>query len=752
MSIDDQSPCSGLGERGVALIGVVLVTALLMALAGALALAVRSDTQLRGAFGSGITGFYAAEAGLNKGMGEYRNIFLNYNIPNPATDFNVRTVALGNRNVSYQMTQRLGTAPCDPGCTDPLGSGKCTCTNVVIPAGELFAGLNATQYRYIVNSSAKNALNDVEAAVGAEFLVGNIPLFQFVAFYKNDLEIAPGPAMNLEGRVHTNHDLYLSSNPGALRVRDNPANGVLTVQVSAGNKIYRGRKYQNICDSNSQVFVDKLEDLNPKDNNLDEKEMLCNGGTRRELPASELATWRGSILGNLGNIAIPEPDIIKPPVAVSNGGTATPGVYWLKADLHIILHVGQNDRLAATVGGLDVPFLPYRIEATNKAGADVSARLRDFMRDAAWNNTAGNSSYVGTMPIFVTDVPTANGCTPTTLACNSHLANSYVPPIGTGVFGANNAFPFPNQRTSLGANSFVYTERMGNAAGVFDLDYRRGGFFNRREGKWMLLLNINVRDLVLWNRQQVDTPFFSPSDNSDGGLVIFATIDGPNSNSNSNNYGVRVFGSANLPCPTAAVCGIGQVADPLGVTVASDQAMYVLGNFNQGTVNGGPPRQPASLIGDSINVMSENYWRNQANCNTRYCRDGQSSLLLSDPIQPTARDAVNTWVNAALLGGVDTTVLDGGAQTVYNGGLENYPRFHENWTGITWTYQGSFVSLGTAEHVNGPWLGTGAAYQIYNPPGRAWNYDPAFNNVANLPPLTPRFVYVQQVLFTEDFK
>jgi hypothetical protein len=293
---------------------------------------------------------------------------------------------------------------------------------------------------------------------------------------------------------------------------------------------------------------------------------------------------------------------------------------------------------------------------------------------------------------------------------------------------------------------------MGNAAGVFDLDYRRGGFFNRREGKWMLLLNINVRDLVLWNRQQVDTPFFSPSDNSDGGLVIFATIDGPNSNSNSNNYGVRVFGSANLPCPTAAVCGIGQVADPLGVTVASDQAMYVLGNFNQGTVNGGPPRQPASLIGDSINVMSENYWRNQANCNTRYCRDGQSSLLLSDPIQPTARDAVNTWVNAALLGGVDTTVLDGGAQTVYNGGLENYPRFHENWTGITWTYQGSFVSLGTAEHVNGPWLGTGAAYQIYNPPGRAWNYDPAFNNVANLPPLTPRFVYVQQVLFTEDFK
>ena len=41
---------------------------------------------------------------------------------------------------------------------------------------------------------------------------------------------------------------------------------------------------------------------------------------------------------------------------------------------------------------------------------------------------------------------------------------------------------------------------------------------------------------------------------------------------------------------------------------------------------------------------------------------------------------------------------------------------------------------------------------IYNPPTRNWNFDPAFNNAANLPPLTPRFVYVQQVLFTEDFK
>jgi hypothetical protein len=269
----------------------------------------------------------------------------------------------------------------------------------------------------------------------------------------------------------------------------------------------------------------------------------------------------------------------------------------------------------------------------------------------------------------------------------------------------------------------------------------------------MLLLNLNVRDLILWN-QQNGTPFFAGNDSSDGGVVIFATIDGPFSNSNSNDYGIRVFGSDDLPCPTGMnPCGIGQVSDPYGVTVATDQAMYVQGNFNRGAAGGGPARQPASLIGDSINVLSQRYWRTQAACNTTTCRDGQSNQALSDADAAAAvRDAQTTWINAAFLGGVDTTPLNGGGGN-YNGGLENYPRMHENWKNTaTLNYQGSFVSLGTPEHVNGLWTGTGAGNGIYNPPVRAWNYDPAFNNSANLPPLTPRFVYVQQVLFTEDFK
>ncbi|HSQ01381.1 MAG TPA: hypothetical protein VL049_29520 [Candidatus Dormibacteraeota bacterium] len=265
----------------------------------------------------------------------------------------------------------------------------------------------------------------------------------------------------------------------------------------------------------------------------------------------------------------------------------------------------------------------------------------------------------------------------------------------------------------------------------------------------MLLLNINIRDLILWNQQNGE-PFFATDDKTEGGLVIFATVAGPNSNSGSNNYGVRLFGSNDIPLNG----GIGASADPTGVTVASDQAMYVIGDYNRGTAGGGTACQPASVIGDSINVFSGAYWRSgipnvcgAACCQDNRCRDGQSTQDLSGG----RRNAQTSWINAAFLGGVDDTT-----GSAYNGGLENYPRFHENWSGTTLNYQGSFVSLGDATHVNGAWCGTGGSNSsgcnIYNPPTRAWNFDPGFNNAANLPPLTPRFVYVQQVLFTEDFK
>src|SRR5581483_3838336 len=76
-----------------------------------------------------------------------------------------------------------------------------------------------------------------------------------------------------------------------------------------------------------------------------------------------------------------------------------------------------------------------------------------------------------------------------------------------------------------------------------DTDYRRGGFYNQRERKWMYLLNVNVRALVEWNARNGD-PLFPHNDRTDWGLVFFLSVQGPNSNALPNNYGVRIFDAA----------------------------------------------------------------------------------------------------------------------------------------------------------------------------------------------------------------
>src|SRR5215470_366144 len=121
--------CNTLGvriadERGIALIGVVVLSALLLTLAVALALNVTSDTQLRGALGSGVTGFYAAESGLNLGLEEYRIMLLADRPPGEA-DFAERSFTLGDRRSPTSSRRRAASRAalrCRPASCSPAST------------------------------------------------------------------------------------------------------------------------------------------------------------------------------------------------------------------------------------------------------------------------------------------------------------------------------------------------------------------------------------------------------------------------------------------------------------------------------------------------------------------------------------------------------------------------------------------------------------------------------------------------------
>ncbi len=176
-----------------------------------------------------------------------------------------------------------------------------------------------------------------------------------------------------------------------------------------------------------------------------------------------------------------------------------------------------------------------------------------------------------------------------------------------------------------------------------------------------------------------------------------------------------------------------------GLSVASNNPVYIQGDFNTGGTGSAVPsnnpsnfnsngtyltpssppaaqvsgytRAPTSILADAVDILS-NSW--------------------SDANSGTVPAASPTTINAAIISGtVPTNTYGDGA---YSGGAENFPRFLENWTNQTLTYYGSMVELYPSKQSVGEW---GKA-NVYVPPTREWFFD---NNFQTKPPPGSIMVY-----------
>jgi len=202
--------------------------------------------------------------------------------------------------------------------------------------------------------------------------------------------------------------------------------------------------------------------------------------------------------------------------------------------------------------------------------------------------------------------------------------------------------------------------------------------YDYRENKTMVLRQIDIGTLVSSGKAPAN-----------GILYVSETQDV------SNSKAVRLVNASSLPTG--------------GFTVASDNPVYVKGNYN--TVN----KKGAAIMGDAVTFLSNNW--NDAN-----------AVNAGSPF--SGRTASDMTVNAAVVTGNTTTSVGS-----YNGGLENLPRFLEDWSGRTFTYKGSLIDLWQSQQSTGAWQ---YGSPKYTAPNRVWSYDTDFNNPANLPPGTPR--------------
>lgn len=228
----------------------------------------------------------------------------------------------------------------------------------------------------------------------------------------------------------------------------------------------------------------------------------------------------------------------------------------------------------------------------------------------------------------------------------------------------------------------------------------RVSFNNAREGKTVNALQIDVGKLRQWNA----TNGYLRSVITNGDISLVYVVD-YRTQSSTTQAGVRVANGSLLPSSR-------------GLTVATPHPLYVWGDYNCPTAALGTTNTaatyPAALIGDAITILSASW------------TDANSTASLA------SRVASNTTVNAAILAGIVPTT-----STSYSGGVENFPRFLESWSGKYFTYNGSMVVMFPSKYATSIWGGTGATFGIYDPPKRLWAFDQNFREITKLPPGTP---------------
>ncbi len=249
-------------------------------------------------------------------------------------------------------------------------------------------------------------------------------------------------------------------------------------------------------------------------------------------------------------------------------------------------------------------------------------------------------------------------------------------------------------------------------------------FWDGRENIGADAFTINMAALQLWANGNVARDY----------SIVYITFTNVNAGNLNRDYPVvRIQNGATLLWP---------------VTVSTDRPMYIQGNFN--TVGW----QPASFISDAITFLSPIWLDADHPVGTH-----TPTVDYTTPPRPNVNTTMSVF--AAIAAGHSATPCDwqrpscvapalppATSSTSYGGGLENFPRFLENWGSDDMIYRGSLVSLFESRYAarkRWAWI------TYYNAPDRDWAFDLRFRDPNNLPPGTPVVGSVIQTSFRPVF-
>jgi len=203
---------------------------------------------------------------------------------------------------------------------------------------------------------------------------------------------------------------------------------------------------------------------------------------------------------------------------------------------------------------------------------------------------------------------------------------------------------------------------------------------------------------------------------------------------------------------------VGAAANTGGFTVASENPLYIQGNYNSSAAdtfftkpsNTAPANDvvghsAAAVVADAVTILSNN-WNDRVSL-------GMGNV---DVTAATSRPAATTYYRLAIAGGKNMSFPFPGwanANPDYpfgtDGGVGNFLRLSEDWSGQTLHYGGSLVSLYYATYNTG--IFKCCTYSVYEPPDRDYIFDADFTLPEGLPPGTPMFRDVESLGYRQLF-
>lgn len=498
-----------------------------------------------------------------------------------------------------------------------------------------------------------------------ELQVRDAPLFSHAIFYNMDMEIAPGPNMDIVGAVHVNGDMYVQSG-NTLDFHD---------QVTISGDLYHGR-HPDSGKSTANGNVRIVDGAGTLTNMYDGSDWIDSDLSNFDEIAS--SRWHGNLMTGEHHVEkkllIDIPDYVADDPDTAADETLNYG--------HSVIAKASNQTAVTSTDAEEQKF-SYKAGLTVRVDTTAGTyELVTYQRDAD-----GRILY---------DAITGDPL--------EIVLDDSADPVAEVEF-----FSSTGSGTSEVINAGMRDARRNNKAldlVELDMGKLRSLVHNNDEADWGG--SANQKPENWWNGVvYVEFPEASGTPGADG---IQPSEDG---------WGLKLFNGSQIPNPSFAH------ADSIyGTTVATNNVMYVQGHFNadgdSATGSATDPdsssvidEPPAALAADAITILSENW------------DDSRSGQQLSN------RDAAFTEFSAAILTGLVPSGDGGG--TSYSGGVENFPRFLEGWSGDTLRMRGSIVSLFESEIATEPWSYGGS---IYTAPNRSWGFHSKLRE-GYYPPGTP---------------